>query len=1058
AFHGGGPYLGRDTTRTTADFDNAARMNRLQQQALTKTMMGVKEGDNKILDSSSVLGTGLHSKIEKYMKGIYGDKAEFEKAIEVQDEEIGTITGHIDAVLKEGDQYKKVIDVKTVSKSRVKDIDTAIKKAGSAKYEDVKGQVTDYESRRKLEEVASQLNIYLKALGTDMEAEAHFYNRFKPEEGPTVVKFKFDPERYKRDINNVKKARESILKSGGQFAKTASLDELRKAKPEELTGAEESYLVSAGKAYFIDAIKEANASSGRGKGSDPKKEEKRADTYFDKLSEKVRAINGERIVDRQEILNPPSVTPGVGYAVEYENLKKLHAYSKTYQQQGGIELSKYGMKEMNPEISDALSKIPESGPTGPEFSQLIDRLKETRSIKGDEVFKAWKLYKIATGDFYLKEMAKAQKEAEEFSKTGQYSKEQEAYSTFRKRLSQMQGYVKQNLGKPTDIYTEHRRYLQPGLAQGAGVYASPEEIIKSSTGPLGEDIGLMKTFTKLTGDLKGGKKMATPIDKAREALRSMGNLDKGMVDLLTDAEQLKRVGPEILEAWDFDKVVADISRLREALQLFSKANLTEDYNAPQQKNLALTIKLLSNVENQFSSITKRSKDFSGEWGDMGLLPVPKFETPKIQTAMHERNIQRVRKYFERPEDDGGPKVGERFTYTRKVMDDLGNVVTNTAIDFKKQGDAVDKLGTKYGVFSEKQRDLIEFGQGYNRTMRSAVGRAARWGAASAVVYGGFKKLTDAVKLMGDVETSMAGIRMVMNTSTTDFGKMEKSAVDMAKSYGVPVQEILSGMRVFAQQGLEQGDVLDRTRTATLASNVTTLSAKDATEALTAATKVYGKEGQSTVRFLDSWSEVESRHAITAGDMADAIKKSASAAKNAGFTFDQLNGIIAAIGSTTRQSGKEVGTSMRFIFRRLTSEKAPKELANIGIPVVTGTGELRKGFDVLDDLSKKWDVLTQAQKMNIAQAIGGTRQYNSLLVLMDNWSEALGAIEHSTDSKGSAERRNMEIMKTYQKQLEQVKQTAAETSIQFGKIFLPVAKVGLKGIKGFLEVINSIPSS
>jgi hypothetical protein len=45
--------------------------------------------------------------------------------------------------------------------------------------------------------------------------------------------------------------------------------------------------------------------------------------------------------------------------------------------------------------------------------------------------------------------------------------------------------------------------------------------------------------------------------------------------------------------------------------------------------------------------------------------------------------------------------------------------------------------------------------------------------------------------------------------------------------------------------------------------------------------------------------------------------------------------------------------------------------------------------------------------------------------MENWQEVLSAIEDSTDSKGSAERRNLEIMKTYAKQLEQTKAAATE---------------------------------
>jgi hypothetical protein len=148
--------------------------------------------------------------------------------------------------------------------------------------------------------------------------------------------------------------------------------------------------------------------------------------------------------------------------------------------------------------------------------------------------------------------------------------------------------------------------------------------------------------------------------------------------------------------------------------------------------------------------------------------------------------------------------------------------------------------------------------------------------------------------------------------------------------------------------------------------------------------------------------------------------------------------------------------MRFIARRLFSEKGPKELSKLGISTITGAGENRRGFDILHDLAGAWDNLTQAQKLNVAQAIGGTRQYNSVLVAMENWDEVLSAIKDSTDSKGSAERRNLEIMKTYAKQLEQTKAAATELKMELGKIVLPAFKVGFKAARGFLEVLTAIP--
>lgn len=90
-------------------------------------------------------------------------------------------------------------------------------------------------------------------------------------------------------------------------------------------------------------------------------------------------------------------------------------------------------------------------------------------------------------------------------------------------------------------------------------------------------------------------------------------------------------------------------------------------------------------------------------------------------------------------------------------------------------------------------------------------------------------------------------------------------------------------------------------------------------------QVFNSEGSKSIDFLDSWSNVESNAAIKAADLANALKKTASAGKEAGFTFHQLNGIVATIGSVTRQTGNEIGTSTRFMLSRLTGEKAPAEL-------------------------------------------------------------------------------------------------------------------------------------
>ena len=159
------------------------------------------------------------------------------------------------------------------------------------------------------------------------------------------------------------------------------------------------------------------------------------------------------------------------------------------------------------------------------------------------------------------------------------------------------------------------------------------------------------------------------------------------------------------------------------------------------------------------------------------------------------------------------------------------------------------------MFSERWEDLIKGFQN-KRGISQAFGRVIRWGVASRTVYGLVTALQNMVNTIADVESGMAVLRQVMSPLETNFEQIQNAALGFAKQFGLPIRQVIDSMRVFAQQGLAQQEVVDRTRTSMLAANTTTLNAGDATEAITAAMKVYGREGQSTIQFLDAWTEVE----------------------------------------------------------------------------------------------------------------------------------------------------------------------------------------------------------
>ena len=56
----------------------------------------------------------------------------------------------------------------------------------------------------------------------------------------------------------------------------------------------------------------------------------------------------------------------------------------------------------------------------------------------------------------------------------------------------------------------------------------------------------------------------------------------------------------------------------------------------------------------------------------------------------------------------------------------------------------------------------------------------------------------------------------------------------------------------------------------------------------------------------------------------------------------------------------------------------------------------------------------------AITIAGTRRYNSLMILMDKWTDVLDSVKMSEDSHGKTMRTNAMVMDTYAKKVEQAK--------------------------------------
>ena len=334
------------------------------------------------------------------------------------------------------------------------------------------------------------------------------------------------------------------------------------------------------------------------------------------------------------------------------------------------------------------------------------------------------------------------------------------------------------------------------------------------------------------------------------------------------------------------------------------------------------------------------------------------------------------------------------------------------------------------------------------TAGNVINKVAMYGTATAVFYGIARSITNAIETMKNFETQLVETTKVLNPAYEGTSRISEAAQDFGQKYGTSIVNVAGAMSVFAQQGKSVVETINLTEASLLAANTTTLKAADATEALTVAIRQFNISDKDAKSVIDSWLEVESRTAVTAKTLASAMKQTGTAARNSGISFHELNGMISAVGSATRESGNAIGTALKYIFSHMNTEDVIEKFNKLGIAVYDADGRMRDLMDRLSDLNASWQQMSSEQKTATAIAIAGTRRYNSLMILMDRWGDVIDATRMSEDSYGRSMSMNERVMGTYAKQVEKTK--AAMESF-----FSGIYDSGAKGLLSYFENLKQM---
>ena len=321
-------------------------------------------------------------------------------------------------------------------------------------------------------------------------------------------------------------------------------------------------------------------------------------------------------------------------------------------------------------------------------------------------------------------------------------------------------------------------------------------------------------------------------------------------------------------------------------------------------------------------------------------------------------------------------------------------------------------------------------------MAQSMSNTITWGITSSIFNNITNSVQDAYHYVKQLDTSLNDIRIVTDKSAESMAKFAVQANDAAKNLGASTRDYTDASLIYYQQGLGEADVAARAETTLKAANVTGQNTAEVSQQLTAVWNGYKVSAEEAELYVDKLAAVAATTASDLEELSTGMSKVASAANLMGVDVDSLNAQLATIVSVTRQAPESVGTALKTIYARMGDIEAgvdtettlgnyTAEMEAMGFNVLDANGKLRDMSDVIEEIGAKWTTLSREQQIALSQTMAGTRQYNNLLSLFDNWDMYTKAMETSANAAGTLQKQQDTYMESTAAHLQQLSTSAED---------------------------------
>nr|DAK51243.1 MAG TPA: minor tail protein [Caudoviricetes sp.] len=337
----------------------------------------------------------------------------------------------------------------------------------------------------------------------------------------------------------------------------------------------------------------------------------------------------------------------------------------------------------------------------------------------------------------------------------------------------------------------------------------------------------------------------------------------------------------------------------------------------------------------------------------------------------------------------------------------------------------------------------------------------------------------------DIDTSMTNLKKVTNETESAYSSFLSSASSQARELGASISDVIDSTAEWSRLGYTLDESQELAKWSTVLSNIGDGidSASDAASYLVSILKGFRMEADEVEHVVNVLNSVGNNEPISESGIAEALVRSASALSAAGNSFEESVSLISAANSVL-QDPDTVGTTLKTISMYLRASKTDAEAFGVSVDDMAGsvselrselkslTGvdimkdaagtEFKSTYQILKEISAVWDKLTDVSKANVTEMLGGKRNSNAVLSVIEQFSIAEKSMEDAANSSNSAMTEQERMMDSIEGRLKQLNASFEKfsndvLSSDLVKFFVTLATKIVDAADGMVNLAGSIPA-